>query len=175
MSTSYPIRATTPSDLPALATLYAAAFPDEDLMPLVRRLLTEVPDIISLVAEAAAQEPIAHIAITPCLTDGPDHAALLGPLGVAPAHQRQGLGAALIRAGIARLNADRVTCLLVLGDPAYYGRFGFQPETRVAPPYPLPEEWRGAWQSLLIGTSSAPAAGTLRPPPPWMSAALWAP
>ncbi|GGO27015.1 N-acetyltransferase [Gemmobacter aquaticus] len=175
MSTAHPIRMTTLSDLPALETLYASAFPDEDLMPLVRRLLTEVPDIVSLVAESAVEGPTAHIAITPCLTEGPHHAALLGPLCVAPAHQRQGRGAALIRAGIERLDAERVKCLLVLGDPAYYGRLGFQPETRVAPPFPLPEEWRGAWQSLPIGTPAEPAAGTLRPPPPWMSAALWAP
>lgn len=175
MLTSYPIRATTPSDLTTLATIYAAAFPDENLMPLVRRLLTEVPGIVSLVADSATEGPIAHIAITPCHTDRADNAALLGPLGVAPAHQRQGLGAALIRAGTARLDPERVKCLLVLGDPAYYGRLGFQPETRVAPPFPLPEDWRGAWQSLPVGTPSVPAAGTLHPPPPWMSAALWAP
>lgn len=175
MSTAHPIRMTKLSDLPALETLYAAAFPDEDLMPLVRRLLAEVPDIITLAVDSGSEGPIAHIAITPCRTDGSAPAALLGPLCVAPAHQRQGLGAALIRAGIERLDAERVKCLLVLGDPAYYGRLGFQPETRVAPPFPLPEEWRGAWQSLPIGTPAEPAAGTLRPPPPWMSAALWAP
>lgn len=175
MSTAHPIRMTTLSDLPALETLYASAFPDEDLMPLVRRLLAEVPDIITLAVDSGSEGPIAHIAITPCRTDGSAPAALLGPLCVAPAHQRQGLGAALIRAGIERLDAERVKCLLVLGDPAYYGRLGFQPETMVAPPYPLPEEWRGAWQSLPIGNPSAPTAGTLRPPPPWMSAALWAP
>ena len=175
MSTAHPIRMTKLSDLPALETLYAAAFPDEDLMPLVRRLLAEVPDIITLAVDSGSEGPIAHIAITPCRTDGSAPAALLGPLCVAPAHQRQGLGAALIRAGIERLDAERVKCLLVLGDPAYYGRLGFQPETMVAPPYPLPEEWRGAWQSLPIGNPSAPTAGTLLPPPPWMSAALWAP
>ncbi len=175
MPTSYPIGATTPSDLPALETLYAAAFPDEDLMPLVRRLLTEVPDIITLAVDSLSEGLLAHIAITPCRTDGSAPAALLGPLCVAPAHQRQGLGAALIRAGMARLDPERAQRLLVLGDPAYYGRFGFQPETMVAPPYPLPEEWRGAWQSLPIGNPSAPTAGTLRPPPPWMSAALWGP
>lgn len=175
MPASHLIRATTPSDLPALARLYAAAFPDEDLMPLVRRLLSEVPDIITLVVDSGLEGPIAHIAITPCHIDGSASAALLGPLGVAPAHQRQGFGAALIRAGMERLAPARVQRLLVLGDPAYYGRFGFQPETMIAPPYPLPDEWRGAWQSLPIGNPSTPTAGTLRPPPPWMSAALWAP
>ena len=96
MLTSYPIRETTPSDLTALTTLYAAAFPDEDLMPLVRRLLTEVPEIITLAVDSGSEGPIAHIAITPCRTDGSAPAALLGPLCVAPAHQRQGLGAAQI-------------------------------------------------------------------------------
>jgi hypothetical protein len=40
--------------------------------------------------------------------------------------------------------------VLVLGDPAYYGRFGFAKETAIQPPYPLPEAWDGAWQSLVL-------------------------
>ena len=63
----------------------------------------------------------------------------------------------------------------VLGDPAYYGRFGFEPDDRVAPPYPLPQEWRSAWQSLSLCGNDRPARGTLSVPPPWRQPALWAP
>jgi putative acetyltransferase len=169
------IGVTTSSDLSALSALYAAAFPDENLMPLVERLLTEVPNILSLAAATWQEHAVAHVIITPCETNGAGDVALLGPLAVAPAHQRRGLGTALIRAGISRLDPAAVQTLLVLGDPAYYGRHGFQRETKIVPPYPLPEEWRGAWQSLRIGTSQRTGAGTLRPPQPWMSAALWSP
>ncbi len=42
----------------------------------------------------------------------------------------------------------------VLGDSAYYERAGFEPVSDVAPPYPLPEEWRRAWQSLSLNPHS---------------------
>ena len=62
----------------------------------------------------------------------------------------------------------------VLGDPEYYSRLGFAEETGIEPPYPLPEEWLGAWQSRPLG--SAPSAtGTLSLPSAWMHAELWGP
>jgi putative acetyltransferase len=52
-------------------------------------------------------------------------AAGLAPLGVAPQWQRQGIGGALVREGLARLKAAGEALVFVLGDPAYYRRFGF--------------------------------------------------
>ncbi|MHA1189117.1 MAG: GNAT family N-acetyltransferase, partial [Alphaproteobacteria bacterium] len=63
----------------------------------------------------------------------------------------------------------------VLGDPAYYRRLGFESEDSVKPPYPLPEEWRGAWQSLGLGAGKPPLRGKLSVPQPWRQRALWAP
>ena len=63
----------------------------------------------------------------------------------------------------------------VLGDPAYYGRFGFTPETHVEPPFPLPAEWGGAWQSQYLDGSRVPCPGKLDVPPQWLQPALWAP
>ncbi|MCY0154352.1 hypothetical protein [Hoeflea alexandrii] len=74
-----------------------------------------------------------------------------------------------------RLKRDGVAHVYVLGDPAYYGRSGFSPETGVAPPYPLPEEYREAWQSLGLGSAPLPDHGTLGLPDVWMQPALWAP
>ena len=50
----------------------------------------------------------------------------LAPLAVIPDRHRQGLGSKLVRSGLE--NAREFGChgVLVLGDPAYYGRFGFQ-------------------------------------------------
>jgi putative acetyltransferase len=169
------IRQSLDTDMPALERLYPAAFPDEDLLPLVKHLLLHEPRILSLVAQAG-EHLAGHILFTLCgITDSDIQTALLAPLAVAPMHQRQGIGTALIREGLQELGLKGVDQVFVLGDPAYYGRSGFEPETAVSPPYPLPEQWRQAWQSLSI--SSAPPAnqGELLLPEAWMQPALWGP
>ena len=169
------IRPSRPEDLASIEKLYPAAFPDEDLLPLVRHLLAEEPGIVSLVAKAGG-EIAGHILFTPCaITDSEAGAALLAPLAVAPEWQRKGIGSALIRDGLSRLKRDGVAHVYVLGDPAYYGRSGFKPETDVAPPYPLPAEYRDAWQSLGLGSAPLPGHGTLVLPKVWMQPALWGP
>ncbi|HUJ48194.1 MAG TPA: N-acetyltransferase [Rhizomicrobium sp.] len=49
----------------------------------------------------------------------------LGPVSVRPDRQRQGIGTALIAQGLARLRTIGARGCVILGDPAYYGRFGF--------------------------------------------------
>ena len=49
----------------------------------------------------------------------------LSPLGVVPEHQRKGLGSALVRASLDAVRARGEPCLVLEGDPRYYGRFGF--------------------------------------------------
>lgn len=177
--TAAAIRDGVPGDREAIRALYAAAFPEEDLVPLVTDLIGSDACRLSLVA-AEGDGPVGHIAFTDCaftdcaIAGCADRAVLLGPLAVAPARQRQGIGSALVRAGFARIAAGGPVHVFVLGDPAWYGRLGFAPETRVAPPYPLPEAWRAAWQSVRLG-GAAPARGTLSVPAPWNQAALWAP
>lgn len=169
------IRPSRSDELPAIERLYPHAFPEEDLVPLVRQLLTQEPDILSLIAQTG--ETLAgHILFTICgMTNGNAKAALLAPLAVAPEWQRQGIGTALIREGLKRLERHGVAHVYVLGDPAYYGRSGFKPETGVAPPYPLPEEYREAWQSLGLASAPLPGHGTLVLPKVWMQPALWGP
>lgn len=169
------IRPSRPEDMASIEKLYPAAFPEEDLLPLVRQLLTEESGILSLVAEAG-DAAAGHILFTLCAIAGSDaRAALLAPLAVAPEWQRKGIGSALIREGLIRLERDGVAHVYVLGDPAYYGRSGFKPETGVAPPYPLPEEYREAWQSLGLGSAPPPVHGKLKLPDVWMQPALWGP
>ena len=169
------VRESTSGDLAAIELLYPAAFPDEDLLPLVRDLLLETPAALSLVAMTGSQLA-GHVVFTRCALDGSnDNAALLGPLAVAPPRQRQGIGSAIVRSGVRRLEDTGVSHLYVLGDPAYYGRLGFLPESRVTPPYPLPAEWRDAWQSMSRGGAAPPPAGKLPLPRPWLQPALWAP
>ncbi len=169
------IRETTAEDIPRVLALYPLAFPDEELRPIVSALLEGTSELLSL-AECVGEELIAHVLFTLCGTEERDRTgALLAPLGVLPRLQRQGLGTALVRAGLERLKKMGTRQVFVLGDPAYYQRFGFAPERRVLPPYPIPEEWANAWQSMALGTSAPLPAGRLLLPSPWMDPALWGP
>lgn len=169
------IRESLPGDVAWIERLYPEAFPDEDLLPLVRELLREEAIVLSLVG-IADEAPAGHVIFTTCgLAGGSDKVALLGPLAVAPDRQGQGLGSAMVRAGLRRLEKAGTQRVYVLGDPAYYGRFGFAPDDGVAPPYPLPEEWRGAWQSLGLRGDEPPLQGKLSVPRPWRRQDLWAP
>lgn len=168
------IRPTLPGDGPWIESLYPAAFPHEDLLPLVQALLEEA-SAFSLVAVVGAS-PAGHAVFTGCTVTGcADEVALLGPLAVVPNRQRSGVGSALVSAGLERLARDDVGRVYVLGDPAYYGRFGFAPEADVDPPFPLPREWRTAWQSISLGAALSPCRGTLSVPAPWLRPAVWAP
>lgn len=171
------IRSSAAHDVVALQTLYDAAFPTEDLVPLVSALLDCADETLSLVA-IDGTDVIGHIVLTfGMLEEAPqDHrVALLGPLCVSPARQLQGLGSMLIHAGLERLRDAGVSRVMVLGDPAYYDRFGFQREAAVIPPYAVPEAWRDAWQSLSLDTDAAEVAGRLVLPAPWLRRELWSP
>ncbi len=169
------IREIRPSDLAPLEALYAKAFPNEDLLPLVRELLDEVRAVLSLVFDADGA-PIGHAAFTRCSVAGlPETVALLGPIAVLPVSQRGGIGSSLIREGLRQMRNEGVTRVQVLGDPAFYKRFGFEPDTRIATPYPLPDEWRQAWQAVELNEAKPPLEGTLAVPRPWQRPELWGP
>lgn len=175
MIDDFEVRASTPGDLDAIEAIYPDAFPNEDLVPLVRDLLTGQNDVLSLVGTVGSSL-IAHVIFTKCSVRGsPLEVALLGPVAVAPAWQKRGAGSRIIRSGLQRLQHDGMRRVFVLGDPAYYGRFGFSPEANVAPPYTLPSEWGDAWQSIRLGAGDDPASGTICLPKPWMREDLWAP
>jgi putative acetyltransferase len=51
----------------------------------------------------------------------------IAPLAVSPAYQRTGIGNALMRQIIQRADDVALPLVVLLGDPEYYGRFGFEP------------------------------------------------
>ncbi|MCR6501909.1 N-acetyltransferase [Shinella sp. CPCC 101442] len=80
---------------------------------------------LSLVAEAEGVV-VGHVAFSPVsLSDGSTDWYGLGPISVDPAHQGEGIGGKLINEGLERLKALGAAGCVLLGDPAYYNRFGF--------------------------------------------------
>lgn len=66
-----------------------------------------------------------HLVFSRLWADSQNLYAALAPVAVAPGRQRAGVGSALIRASLAQAREFGVHGVLVLGDPAYYPRFGF--------------------------------------------------
>jgi putative acetyltransferase len=173
MSGKFKIREFRPGDAGGVVKLYEDAFPDEGLVPLVGELLNLGPGAISLVV--SHEDHISgHICFTFCgVENRQDKVALLAPLAVTPALQSQGVGSALIQEGFKYLKKAKFNDVFVLGDPGYYNRFGFQAGYNVTPPYPLPAEWRDAWQSVRLRHADAVLAGRLTVPEARQQKALW--
>tara|TARA_Y100001960_G_C14460967_1_gene722048 strand:+ start:189 stop:728 length:540 start_codon:yes stop_codon:yes gene_type:complete len=167
------VRDSTCRDLAAIEQLYHAAFPEEDLLPVVTELLSGQADVLSLIAMDDGLL-VGNVIFTFCTV--PEHnvrAALLAPLAVSPDNHKQGIGGHLVHNGLACLRDDGVACAFVLGDPTYYGRFGFQPEHLVAPPYPMPGSWQDAWQGLSLSSQPTQHIGSLCLPEMWLKRKLW--
>lgn len=81
---------------------------------------------VSLVATSDDGRIVGHVAFSPVRIDGTAGRWYgLGPVSVAPELQRHDIGGALIREGLARLATMNADGCVVLGDPTYYGSFGF--------------------------------------------------
>jgi putative acetyltransferase len=94
-------------------------------------------------------------------------ALALGPVAVHPAYQGSGYGTATVRAALDAAAELDEGLVLVLGYPAYYGRFGFEP----AAGYGLTSPWSGPhYQALVIpgADDGHPVPrGEVRYPSPW--------
>lgn len=124
------IRNEVPADAPAIEAVTAAAFLDAEHSShteqfIVNALRRAGQLSVSLVAEDAGQI-VGHIAISPVrISDDSLGWYGLGPVSVAPGHQARGIGKRLVNEALAALRNMGASGCVVLGDPAYYGRFGF--------------------------------------------------
>jgi predicted N-acetyltransferase YhbS len=83
---------------------------------------------------------------------------MVGPVAIAPAHQKGGHGRALMDAVVAAARAQRTEPLMMIGDPEYYGRFwGFSAEGTGGWDAPGPFERR---RLLALSVDGAPIGGT---------------
>lgn len=133
------IRAEQRSDEQAISALITAAFlTAEHSAGNEAAIVERLRQANNLAVSLVATEPdriVGHVAFSPVTIDGRrDHWFGLGPVAVAPDRQGRGIGSALIEAGLARLRDRGTTGCVVLGEPAYYGRFGFtaDPSLRLA-------------------------------------------
>jgi putative acetyltransferase len=137
------IRPEHSGDEQAIRDVHVHAFgrPEEaDLVDALRASPAWVPEL-SLVATMAGGAVVGH-ALLSRLEVGGDSALALAPVAVLPSHQRRGIGTGLVRAALADASALGERLVVVLGDPGYYGRFGFGPASRlgVTGPYDVPDE-----------------------------------
>lgn len=126
------VRAETPADHAAIHAVHAAAFPGPDEARLVDALRRSGKHSVSLVA-IVDDGVVGHVLFSPVVIGGlkaNEHAVGLAPLAVLPKNQRQGIGDRLVRAGLDFCRQRGFAAAIVLGDPAYYARFGFGPARR---------------------------------------------
>ena len=125
------IRVEKESDRAAVYRINTAAFERHAEAELVETLRECVQPLISFVAEMDAAV-VGHIMFSPVCVSADSRLRLMGlaPMAVAPAYQRQGIGSALVRAGLKRCKALACNAVVVLGHPEYYPRFGFLPASR---------------------------------------------
>jgi putative acetyltransferase len=121
------VRRERPADHTAVDALTRAAFGQAVEAALLRRLrrCDEFVPELSLVAEADG-EIAGHVICTRGrLGDG--RALGLGPISVAPDRRHRGIGSALMHAVIGAADALGEPVIALLGEPGFYGRFGFRP------------------------------------------------
>jgi putative acetyltransferase len=114
-----------------------AAHADYTEQFIVRALRAAAQLTVSLVAEIDGNV-VGHVAASPVtISDGTDAWYGIGPLAVAPALHRRGIGSALMRRALDDLRSLGARGCVLLGNPEYYGRFGFKAEpTLVLPGVP---------------------------------------
>ncbi|GLY54775.1 N-acetyltransferase [Lentzea sp. NBRC 102530] len=141
------IRRETPADIDAIRTVTNLAFSDGPEAPLIDWLRGDegwIPEL-SLVEDGV----LGHVVCTRGYV-GSQPALGLGPIAVHPSHQRAGIGSALMHAVLGAAEARGERAVILLGDPRYYSRFGFQLASTfgILPPDPA---WEPHFQARLFG------------------------
>ncbi|MDQ0317241.1 GNAT family N-acetyltransferase [Amorphus orientalis] len=150
------IRDAQDGDLDAVLEVERRAFGQDDEADLVRRVLADpsADPVLSLVA-VDGDRIEGHVLFSAARVETGTTglpASMLAPLAVDPDHQRTGIGSRLVEAGLDRLRQAGCGLVFVFGDPAYYGRFGFEPAMAAGfpPPCPIATEHADAWQVVRL-------------------------
>jgi putative acetyltransferase len=152
------VRAETPADIAGIREVVRAAFAGDQEAGLVDDLRRDGDLLLSMVAEDEGRL-VGHVGFSRVWIS---HQAQrtpgvsLAPLSVAPAWQRRGVGASLVKAGHTELRAAGEAIIFVLGDGAYYGRFEY---TIAAAAFDC--AYAGPHFQALALTEFAPRAGAI--------------
>lgn len=162
------IRPELPSDHASIRRIHESCFPTAAEARLVDALRAAGRLRISLVAcvgpqigEVGQTEVVGHAGFSPVHAADGSEGLGLAPVAVLESHRRRGIAASLIRAGIAACADAGCGWAVVLGEPAYYGRFGFV----VASQFGLRDEYSGgaAFQAIELIAGRLPRnAGLIR-------------
>ena len=121
------IRPAEKKDFAGVGRLLDAAFGGDVERRLVERLRADGDVVLELVA-THERELFGHVLFSRLAVVGPEgrfDAVALAPLATLPARQRTGVGRALVENAHHLLREAGEKLSVVLGDPAYYGRFGY--------------------------------------------------
>lgn len=159
------VRRERSADTSAVRSVHASAFDRGEGEPAEVRLLDELRECdgwipeLSWLAEVDGRI-VGHSVCTRGYV-GEFGCLGLGPIGVVPSAQGVGIGTALMQATIGAADALGEPLIALLGDPAYYSRFGFVPSTErdITPPE---EDWGPHFQVLPLSTWSDSITGTFR-------------
>ncbi|MFJ9842674.1 GNAT family N-acetyltransferase [Kitasatospora sp. NPDC101155] len=164
-------RIESPQDAPATRRVHMAAFPgpdEADLVDALRRDPAWLPGL-SVVAVDEGGLVIGHALLTRLrVGDGGGDALALAPVAVAPEWQRKGVGEVVVRAALSAAEEAGEKLVVVLGDPDYYGRFGFTPAGRheVTGPFEVPD---GYFQALALPAYDGGPRGLCHYPEPFVA------
>jgi putative acetyltransferase len=121
------IRPEEPADTAAIRRVLEAAFPTPAEARLVERLQAGGHLLLSVVAEED-EAVVGYIAFSPVQIDDTAVEGIglgLAPIAVLPGHQGRGIGSRLVREGLAACGRAGYGFVVVLGEPGFYRRFGF--------------------------------------------------
>lgn len=151
------LRPEMPHDIPGIRRVEEAAFSRHDeanLVDLVRRRGRSALSMVALQAGCVT----GHVLFTPVTFEnfsGSSTGLGLGPIAILPEFQRTGVGSRLLRAGLEHVRRLGCDFVVLLGDPAYYSRFGFLP----ARTFGLSSEYGDGDEFQVLELRSAALAG----------------
>ncbi|WP_127957889.1 GNAT family N-acetyltransferase [Serratia microhaemolytica] len=141
------IRVEIPVDAPGIDALLRSAFASSAEAELVQQLREEGLLTLGIVATDDEGQVVGYAAFSPVEVAGEDRLWVgLAPIAVDQRLRGQGLGQQLIYEGLDALNEFSYAAVVVLGDAAYYQRFGFQLATQ----HHLHCRWPGTEQAFLV-------------------------
>lgn len=122
--------AASPETCDAVGALLAEAFGGTGEAELVSELVRSGQVVAARVAEddAGVAGYVLFSPLAVVIEGRRVRSAALAPLSVRADCRRRGIGAALVRAGLAQCATAGIQLVAVVGDPAYYKRFGFSPK-----------------------------------------------